>query len=185
MRDGLPIDSDISSRMEFIATNRTLWTLSWFAWMLSALGLFIFCTIFANKLRSSPLKIVGLAFVGMGIAPDLIAEVNYAFIIPEILVNGADEQTFLTLETLSIYLTGFLGNGLYNLGGVVLTISAIRQGLIRSWVAIWGVTAWILGLLLSLSIAIGSMAGAELFTASSMVLSTLWMLIFAHKVANH
>ena len=182
MRDGLPLENTISERMAFIAENRVLWSLSWFAWMLSAIGLFVFCTILADELDKNFLRTIGIALVGMGIAPDLIAEVIYAFVIPEVIDRKINSEVIEVLEIIAMHLTGYLGNGLYNLGGLLLTILAINQGVIRSWIAAWGVIAWILGMLLSLSVAMGSVEAAEIFTATAMVLSTVWMLIFAHKV---
>lgn len=182
MRGGLPLDNTLVERMAFIASNRVIWSISWFVWMLSALGLFVFCSILASKLPPGLWRAVGLALVGMGIAPDLIAEVIYAFVMPEVLRLQLGQDVFALLEVLAMHLTGFLGNGLYNLGGLLLTLLVIRQGVISGWIAAWGVTAWVLGLLLSLSVALGSVSMAEVFTASSMVLSTVWMLIYAHKV---
>lgn len=182
MRGGLPIDNTLAERMAFIAGNRQVWVLCWLAWMFSAIGLFVFCVILADELSKNFLRTVGIALVGMGIAPDLIAEVVYAFVMPEIAGRQIHGNAFEVLELIAMHLTGFLGNGLYNLGGLLLTVLAIQQGVFRSWVAAWGVTAWVLGLMLSASVAVGSVQAAELFTAVSMVLSTLWMLVFAHKV---
>ena len=182
MRQGLPLDTTLAERISFISENTSIWTLSWCVWMFSALGLFTFCTILADELKQSFLRVLGLAMVAMGIAPDLIAEVIYAFIIPKIIQQNTNIEFIATLEIISEHLTGFLGNGLYNLGGMLLTVLAIREGLLKPWIAIWGMLAWALGLMLSLSIAVDSMKAAEIFTASSMVLSTAWMLVFAHKV---
>ena len=182
MRGGLPIDNSLEERLAFIAGNGFIWSITWFAWMLSAIGLFVFCAILADELKPNILRTIGIALVGMGIAPDLIAEVIYAFVIPEVIDRALDSQLVEVLEITAMHLTGYLGNGLYNLGGLLLTVVACQQGILRVWIAIWGITAWVLGLMLSLSVAIGSVKAAELFTAVSMVLSTAWMLIFAYKV---
>ncbi|WP_102798900.1 hypothetical protein [Bowmanella denitrificans] len=182
MRGGLPVDNTLSERMTFIVEHQVIWQFSWCIWMLCALGLFTFCAILADNLKPSLFRNLGLAFVAMGIVPDLSAEVLYAFVIPNLIHSNTSLETLSALEVIATHLTGFLGNGLYNLGGMLLTLIAIQEGLIRSWVAIWGITAWVLGLMLSFSIALNAMQAAELFTATSMVLSTMWMLIFAHKV---
>lgn len=182
MRGGLPLDTTVAERMVFVIEHRQIWTLSWLVWMFSALGLFVFCNILADELSKSFLRTVGIALVGLGIAPDLIAEVIYAFVLPEVVERRLGTQLYEVLEIIAMHLTGFLGNGLYNLGGLLLTVLAIWQGVFRSWVATWGVTAWLLGLMLSVSVAVGAVKAAELFTAISMVLSTAWMLVFAHKV---
>ncbi len=182
MRDGLPLDNTLQERMMFVANNGAIWKLSWFTWMLSALGLFTFCAILADELKRDVFRTLGLGFVGMGIAPDLIAEVVYAFVMPEVVIRGLGGDLFEMLEVIAMHLTGYLGNGLYNLGGLILTVLAIQQSVLARWVAVWGVIAWILGLLLSASVAVGSITAAEVLTATAMVLSTIWMLIFAYTV---
>lgn len=182
MRGGLPIDTTLAERGAFILANQTIWTALWCIWMCAALGLLTFCAILAQRLNASVWRNIGLIIVAIGIAPDLIAEVIYAFIIPQALTLQNGLEVFSLLEISAQFLTGFLGNGLYNIGGLILTVLAIKQKLLKPWIAVWGVSAWILGLLLSVSVAVGSMEMAEVFTASSMVLSTLWMLVFAYFV---
>lgn len=182
MREGLPLDTSLSDRMAFISANGFIWTVSWVVWMFSAIGLFVFCSILADEIRSSVFSKVGVALVAMGIAPDLIAEVIYAFVIPEVIDRNIGSEFVELLEVIAAHLTGYLGNGLYNLGGLLLTILAFQQGVLKTWIAIWGGVAWGLGLMLSFSIAAGSFRLAEIFTATSMTLSTAWMLIFAYKV---
>ncbi len=186
MRPGLPVDDSTAlSRMQFIAENSLLWTMSWCVWMMCALGLYLFCALFCHRLTPSTLTRMGLVFVGIGLVPDLIAEVLYAFVLPYSLHLSISPVMFQLIEFTASRLTGFLGNGLYNLGGLLLTLAAIRQRTLPDWVAYWGMLAWLLGIGLSISIALNALAMAELFTATSMVLSTLWMLIVAHTVIQH
>ncbi|GAA6154224.1 hypothetical protein [Pseudoteredinibacter isoporae] len=180
MRAGLPVDNSLLERVGFIAANTGLWTASWMVWMASALGLFVFCSILASELNDSLSVRISLMIVALGIGPDLIAEVIYAFIIPQMIAQGSSLDMVQSLELIASHLTGFLGNGLYNLGGLGLTLIAWRQRVFPLWVFLWGLTSWGLGLSLSVSIALANMKAAEVFTASSMVLSTSWMLIFAY-----
>lgn len=183
MRGGLPLDTTVLERMAFIAENHVVWTLSWLIWMLAALGLLVFCFIFASVLNATSLAVrLGLTLVALGIVPDLIAEVIYAFVMPQVITQSTGLDLFKLLEVVAMLLTGFLGNGLYNLGGLVLTVAAIRQGVLQSWVAVWGIFAWIFGLGLSGAIALQWMSAAEVLTALSMGLSTSWMLVVAHRV---
>ena len=182
MRGGLPIDTTAADRMTFLANHSTLWMWSWVIWMFCAIGLLVFCVILADEIKTDYRKTVGLFLVALGVAPDLTAEVIYAFVLPKLVSLDMSEATFLLFEQIASHLTGYLGNGLYNLGGLLLTYLAIKQRLFKTWVFIWGVTAWVLGILLSVSIAAGELKAAELFTASSMLLSTLWMVIFAHQI---
>jgi hypothetical protein len=182
MRGGLPVDTTVDERMRFIAENHVAWSVSWGVWMVSALGLFAFFAIVADGLKKSFPRTIGLSLVAMGIVPDLIAEVILAFVLPKIVQANTSIDLFLIMETLAFHLTGFLANGLYNLGALLLTLIVISEKLIKPWVAVWGIMAWMLGILLSASVAVDSMKAAEIFTASSMVMSTAWMLLYAHTV---
>lgn len=138
MRPGLPLDNTVIMRMEFIAENLVLWQWSWIAWMFSALGLLVFSVILADELKADFRKHVGLLLVALGVAPDLIAEVIYAFVLPKVVHLTMGESVFLLLEHIATHLTGYLGNGLYNLGGLTLTCLAIKQGIFKTWVSVWG-----------------------------------------------
>jgi len=184
MRGGLPLDNTHAERLNFIANNGLLWSLSWCAWMGAAIGLFLFCTILADELQRSYARTAGIALVAMGIAPDLSAEVIYAFVIPKGISTGMAPELLAMLESLAMHLTGFLGNGLYNLGGLLLTWLAVRQKVLVPWVAAWGLAAWLSGLALSAAIAAEALIAAEWLTAAGMVLSTSWMLVFAHRVVR-
>ena len=183
LRGGLPVDTTVTERMVFILQNRAVWTASWMVWMLAAIGLLVFCFILESALTTACLTArIGLSLVCLGIVPDLMAEVIYAFVMPQVLTQSISSELFQLLEIVAVLLTGFLGNGLYNLGGLLLTLAAIRQGIVQSWVALWGLFAWLCGLGLSAVVALQWMSIAELLTALSMVLSTSWMLIVAHRV---
>jgi len=182
MRDGLPVEHELVVRLEYIQDHLFIWQLGWISWMLSALGLLLFATFLASHLPASQLRTYGLILVALGIGPDLTAEVIYAFIIPKLYAVNTSLDVLNMLEVLSVHLTGFLGNGLYNLGGLLLNVLLIRSAIVATWISWSGIVAWILGIGLSLSIAAGSFAGAEIFTALSMVLSTAWMLLIAHTL---
>jgi len=182
MREGLPVSGDVLSRQQYIADNLVLWRLGWFVWMASALGLLLFATFLAGHLEKTVWRTYGLALVALGVAPDLLAEVIYAFVIPYAYSHSGDLNIAAMYEHLAMHLTGFLGNGLYNLGGMTLNILLIRQGLVKPWVAYWGIIAWSLGIGLSVSIALSSMLFAEILTGLSMTLSTFWMFLIAHTL---
>lgn len=184
MREGMPLNGDLESRMQFINDAGLVWQLSWLTWMMSAVGLFVFCVVLASYVRPSAARTIGLDLVAIGIAPDLIAEVIFAFVIPNSVRQGVDIGTMHVLENLAVFLTGFLANGLYNVGGLLITMLAFKEGILDRWVFAWGLIAWILGIALSVSIAAGHLSAAELLTAASMVLSTSWMLVIAYRVVR-
>lgn len=182
MRPGLPVGNDLVARMVYINDNLRLWQLGWLSWMAAAVSLLGFAVLLSTALTSGPAQRYGVLLVALGMAPDLMAETLYAFIMPGIIVNETNMGLLLFIDSLAMYLTGFLGNGLYNLGGMVLTLTLLKQ---KPMLKLWlypGVVAWLLGFGLSVAIALQELALAELFTASSMTLSTLWFVLIAYKL---
>ncbi|MCV6615967.1 MAG: hypothetical protein OIF35_13420, partial [Cellvibrionaceae bacterium] len=174
---GLPTGGELSERLLYIHNNIGLWHLGWSLWMASALGLLLFATMLSHYLPAGPMRRYALLILALGIAPDLTAEVIYAFIIPKL--NPAELSLIGSLEILAVHLTGFLGNGLYNVGGLLLNILLLKSLRERRWIAWAGLPAWSLGLGLSAAIASDNIIAAELLTGAAMVLSTTWMLLIA------
>ena len=98
MRGGLPLDNTVVERMTFIAQNSLVWTISWTIWMCCALGLLVFCTILADELKDGAARRIGIFLVALGVAPDLTAEVIYAFVLPKIVEMDMGEETFALFE---------------------------------------------------------------------------------------
>ncbi|MBI3545999.1 MAG: hypothetical protein HY081_05320 [Gammaproteobacteria bacterium] len=188
LQPGLPIEPDIHARMRYILGHKNLWLASWFLWMLSALGLLLFCFYLLDFLPNSKIKFYALTLVAIGIGPDITAEFIFAVILPWLASNsiGADELTrtihtehFRSLEYLAVQLTGGFGNGAYNLGGIILNILGFKNKLLPRWLLWFGMPSWLLGLALSAATIIYQPFWILIFTASSMMLSLMWMLLVA------
>ena len=182
MRPGLPVVAELSVRTAYIQSNLGWWQIGWGFWMLSALGLLLFCSLLATALPQTPMRGFGLTLVALGLVPDLIAEVLYAFVFPAMLSAGSSAEILFFIDQTALHLTGFLGNGLYNLGGLVLTCLLLNH---RPGFKLWlypGVVAWIAGLGLSAAIVMQQFGLAEILTACSMALSTFWFVLIAYRL---
>lgn len=180
MRPGLPVGDDLATRLAYINANLTLWQWGWLSWMAAALSLLAFAVMLSTELQPGAARQYGVLLVALGMAPDLMAETLYAFVMPYIAITELGMLQFI--DNLAMHLTGFLGNGLYNLGGMLLTLALLKQ---QPALKLWlypGILAWLLGLGLSVSIALQQLKLAEYFTAASMVLSTLWFVLIAWKL---
>lgn len=180
MRPGLPVGEDLPARLTYINSHLLLWQLGWFSWMLAALSLLAFAVMLSTALQPGAARQYGVLLVALGMAPDLMAETLYAFVMPQVSVSNIVLLQFI--DALAMHLTGFLGNGLYNIGGMLLTLALLKQ---QPALKLWlypGIIAWLLGLGLSVSIALQQLVLAEYFTAASMVLSTLWFVLIAWKL---
>lgn len=180
MRPGLPVGDDLATRLAYINANLTLWQWGWLSWMAAALSLLAFAVMLSTELQQGAARQCGVLLVALGMAPDLMAETLYAFVMPQVAVTDIALLQFI--DNLAMHLTGFLGNGLYNLGGMLLTLALLKQ---QPALKLWlypGIVAWLLGLGLSVSIALQQLKLAEYFTAASMALSTLWFVLIAWKL---
>jgi hypothetical protein len=176
MTDGLAASGNsIAERHEFIQNNLGIWQLGWLNWMLAALGLLTFCCLLLPYIPSSEWRLLGILLVALGIAPDLSAEIIFAFIIPYSHQIDPSLATMQMLEALAMQLTGTLGNGLYNIGGFLLNALLLSNKKLPRKLVLIGLPGWCFGFGLSIACATYSMETAKFFTAAGMVWSTVWM----------
>ena len=176
LRHGLPTGTTLAERMAFIAAHPLAWPLAWLLWMASALGLLLFCFWLRDYAPPSPARLFAIVLVAIGVVPDLVAESIYAFVLPRFAEQQATEM-FSSFELMATLLTGFLANGAYCLGGLILNLSLLRNSRFPRLVAFAGIPSWLLGLGLSVAVFNQWMGTAVILTAASMTLSLAWMFI--------
>jgi hypothetical protein len=172
-------------RNEFIQNNLALWQIGWMNWMLAAIGLLTFCVMLLPFIPESEWRILGILLVGLGIVPDISAEVIFAFVVPHSPLVDPTLVTMQTLEAIAVQLTGTLGNGLYNIGGLLLNILLLKNKSLPRKLILIGIPAWLFGFGLSITCATNMYEAAKFFTAVSMVWSTAWMFGLTIKVFQH
>lgn len=181
LRHGLPVGTESSARMVFLLAHPLAWKMGWVGWMLSALGLLLFCCLLLEYIPASPWRSYGIALVAVGIAPDISAELIYAVVLPRLAEHGAVEA-FELLEFIATQLTGVLGNGAYCLGGLTLNLLMLRNRLLSRALVWAGMPAWLLGLGLSVAVLGSWMTAAAVLTAASMTWSLTWMFLVTLRV---
>jgi hypothetical protein len=113
LQTGLPGSGySLVERHDFIQNHLTSWQLGWFNWMLAALSLLTFCILLLPYIPKSEWRILGILLVGLGIVPDITAEIIFAFVIPYVHLTDPSLASMQLLELIAIQLTGALGNGL-------------------------------------------------------------------------
>ena len=90
LRDGLAIGTPFVTRALFLSEHTALWQLGWLNWMIAALGLLLFCVYLLDYLPRTPLRRFAILLVAIGIGPDIIAEVLFAFVLPPLLHLAAE-----------------------------------------------------------------------------------------------
>lgn len=177
--------NSITERNEFIKNNLGSWQLGWFNWMLGAIGLLTFCTMLLPFIPKSEWRLLGILFVALGIVPDIGSEVIFAFVIPYSPAIDPSLAMMQTLELLAVQLTGTLGNGLYNIGGLLLNVLLLNNQRLPRKLILFGIPGWFFGFGLSIACATQALDAAKFFTAVGMVWSTAWMLAITLKVFPH
>ena len=173
LRPGLPVSSSLpADRILFIERNTAFWWAGWLVWHAAAISLVLFFLVLAGRFRGSApvLSAAAVVLSVAGLAADLSAEAIYMGVVPELRGNQ-----FRVAEMVGGILTGYLGNGLYTVAGILLTWSGARD-LPRS-VLILAVPVWGAGLCLSASSLMHSADGQLWSTAVLMPLFVLWSLL--------
>jgi len=153
LREGLAIGAPFVTRALFLTQHTLAWQLGWLNWMIAAPGLLLFCVYLLDYVPRSALRHFAILLVAIGIAPDISAEVLFAFVLPPLLQFDQPAALFMTLEQIAIQLTGTVGNGFYNLGGLLLTLSLFANPRVPRLLIVAGLSAWVFGLALSVATA--------------------------------
>jgi hypothetical protein len=170
LRHGIPAgESDLSTRIDYIAEHMTIWRIGWLVWNLAAISLLGFYVALAEHWRQKAPILCGLALLcaAAGLAADLGAETILAAVSP-----GLHGESFAVVESVAVSLTGYLGNGLYAVAGILLTVAGrleLPSGLLWLAAAVWTAALW-----LSAAALVSSAAGQFVSAAALVPLFVLW-----------
>ncbi len=143
LRPGLPgAGSLLRDRMGYVTVGQPYaWWAGWFVWHAAALSLVAFYFALASRWgRSAPMRaFLAVACAVAGFAADMVGESAYAGIAPH-----RREQGFFEIEQAAGLITGYAANGLYTVGGVLLTW--IGAGELPRWLVGFSVLPWAAGL---------------------------------------
>ena len=181
LRYGIPAgESDLSARIAYVGDHVLVWRVGWLVWNLAAIALLGFFVVLADRWRERAPILCGLALLcaAAGLAADLGAETILAVVSP-----GLRGETYAAVESIALALTGYLGNGLYAVGGILLTIAGRRD---LPQVLLWLATAvWAAALWLSVATLVSSNAGQFASAATLMPLFVLWAALTGRWLSGH
>lgn len=172
-------ENSLQERHAFIVNHLDIWQLGWLCWILAALSLLTFFSLLLQFIPTSTTKTLGFLLIGLGTLPDIAAEIIFGWVIPESIHIDPTLVSMQTVEILAFYLTGFLGNGFYSLGGLILTIGLLNNTRINRSLIIAGLPAWIFGLCLSYACITQSFFLAAICTGLAMVWSSVWFFVIS------
>lgn len=178
LRGGTEVEPSPHVRAEFIIRNIGIWRLGWAVWMAAAVSLIGLYAWWAARVRARRWAILGVLAAAAGLVCDLSGESLLIAWLPEraaqmLAAGGNDpaQSDFASMQQRATALTAGWANGLYTLGGIVLTLASTR---LRGWFLGMTWCIWIAGIGMSVSAAAGALTGIMVSTAVLFPLFIVW-----------
>lgn len=139
LKPGLPLPHTImADRMSYVVSHPAWWIIGWGLCHLAALSMLgMYVGLAGQWLKLAPIPcVLALLMSAAGLCADLGAEMLYMGLAADL---GAHD--FGLLERVVGLLTGYLGNGMYSVAGVLLTVAGWKMmpiALRTLALAVWG-----------------------------------------------
>lgn len=173
--EGLEWEENFGRRFTWILANARLWTITWFAWSVASMSLIAFAFVWARELfqrGGRPADLIsGVRIMTYGLIFDLAGECVYIFA-PSF--TYPDFNYFWPVIRQYTILSVVLGNGLYCVGGLTLSVVALRVGWLTGFMAKIGFAMWGIGLFLSLAAVFNNRLAIVASGAALMTLFIPW-----------
>ena len=173
LRHGGLIETDLVARGRYIAAHPTGWTLGWGTWIVAAASLVGFYTWWGSQLTARNMAIAAVVITWLGMVCDFCGESLLALLLVERATAVGDVgAAFAGVERSFVLLSAGAANGLYAVGGVLLTLATPD---LPAWVraAMWG--TWLAAAGMSVAAVIGSVSGMVVTSAILFPLMLVWM----------
>jgi hypothetical protein len=145
-RGGTEIVSDLAARQAWILIHTSLWIRTWLVWALASASLVALTVVWTRHLVRLGVPrgwaLLGCGLVALGLPFDLVGEsVNIVWATrPQSLADFAAAVRAYQLVSVAV------ANGLYCLGGLILSVLSWRAGWLRGPMAGLGFVMWSVGL---------------------------------------
>jgi hypothetical protein len=161
IRPGTEIVTDPAARAAYIATHPVVWRCAWALWLCAATSLLGFYAWWGARLPPAATRwaTAGFAVAAAGLLLDFTAESLFIGWLPERLEPTARAAGLLS---------GLGANGLYTIGGMLLTARAGAP--LLGWKRVWAWAIWCFGLGLSAATLAGNVPGIVAASAGLMTL---------------
>ena len=180
LRSGMPLPGNtLADRMAYVSSHTGAWRAGWLVWHAAAIALLVFYLALALRWWTrAPLR-CGLALLcaGAGMAVDLGAQAVYIGVAPA-LEGGA----YAVVERAAIVLTGYFGNGMYTLAGVLLVWAGATE--LPRRLVLLSAPVWAAGAALSAASLLDSATGQFWSTAVLLPALALWSVLTGRWLAG-
>ncbi len=180
---GTEMVSDMAERMMWVTEHVALWSATWMAWVLASMSLIAFSLAWAATLLERGAwrgwAILGFAIILLGLLFDLAGE-SLNLMWPT--RRGLSVAEFAWGARLYAFLSAATANGLYCIGGLVLSAVAWQIGWLRGWAGRLGFLMWIIGIGLTVMVILDHGPGMIVAGAGVMALFIPWAAIVGWKM---
>ncbi|MFB3066447.1 MAG: hypothetical protein ACE10D_08030 [Planctomycetota bacterium] len=149
LRHGMQTEPDMSARAQYIRDHATVWYLGWAVWVASALSLLVFYVWWRRRIGRTRLSDAAVLAAILGVLCDHTGEGLFMKL-------AGESESFELYQDMGTALTGGAANGLYTMGGILLTLATrdLPRGIrLMQWVT------WIAGVAMTGSAIVESVAG--------------------------
>ncbi len=183
IQPGLLVGTEVSRR-EFIAAHAVAWQIGWVIWMPASLGLVLLFLAWADTLESKTWGMVGVALCFAGVIVDWLNETMLVALVPTLAAQAATDAFAASLFSWweRYYLATSLGlaNGLYSVGGLVLSVLSFKTSGFPRWLAWFSTVSWVAALGISVFGVLGDRGGIFIVSAVAFALFMPWILVLGY-----
>jgi hypothetical protein len=180
LRQGTLAEPEAIRRATYISNETAVWMTGWALWMLSAASLVAFYAWWGSRLSAPLGATAAVLLAALGMVCDTSGESLMILVLVERAAPAISESTgaswdsaaFEGLERTITLLTAGAANGLYTLGGILLTLKT--KGLPKLvYAAMWG--TWIAGAGMTVAALVDHVGGMTVTTAVLFPLFIFWV----------
>ncbi len=173
LRQGGLTEPDAAVRGQYVAAHSTAWTIGWSTWMLAAATLVGFYAWWGSRLVAQTIAIVAVVITALGMVCDFSGESLLALLLVERAATVGDNPAALSgVERAFTLLSAGAANGLYTVGGILLTL-ATPDLPARVRITMWG--TWLAGAGMTVAAVFNSVGGMVVSSVVLFPLLLLWM----------
>jgi hypothetical protein len=182
---GTEIVADMALRRDWVAGHAPLWVLAWLFWALASMSLAAFALVWARRLLEFPVPRLwtsaGCAIILLGVPFDLAGE---SLNVMGLTRSGIDVDDFARIARLYGIVSAGIANGLYCLGGLLLSLLSWRSGWLRGRLGVLGFVMWSIGLLLTIAAIVDFRLGMVISGGAVMGLFVPWAALVGWRLAD-
>lgn len=172
---GTEIEPELTKRALFVETHQFRWTATWLSWMVTSLSIGPFFLLWAREQERHGLVTLACAICILGIPFDLAGE----------WVNLSTSAATFARDTHRYSLCGpGIANGLYCMGGLVMSARSWRSGFLRGTLGVVGFTMWTTGLALTIAALCSARIATVITGGLTMTLFVPWAALVSLRFSD-